>query len=179
MSILVPKKAVFASLTLAALLAVVTGAGAAEQDSKSADNDAKSQAELERKLADARKRLDEAVREVANLSMSMSDDAVPHMRTFGRVMGGGPPRAVLGINLGSNDDVKGGGVEVVSVSPGGAAERAGLKAGDVLTEINGKVLKGEGDESALVRRQRQVRRIDRIGARDRGSTQSMIAPSMR
>ena len=148
MSILVTKKTVFASLTLAALLAVVTGAGAAEQDSKSADDDAKSQAELERKLADARKRLDEAAREVANLSMSMSDDVVPHMRTFGRVMGGGPPRAVLGINLGANDDVKGGGVEVVSVSPGGAAERAGLKAGDVLTEINGKALKGEGDESA-------------------------------
>ena len=34
------------------------------------------------------------------------------------------------------------------MSPGGAAERAGLKAGDVLTEINGKALKREGDESA-------------------------------
>jgi S1-C subfamily serine protease len=44
--------------------------------------------------------------------------------------------------------VKGGGVEVVSVSPGGAAERAGLKAGDVLTEINGKALKSRDDESA-------------------------------
>ena len=83
MSILVTKKTVFASLTLAALLAVGMGAGAAEPDSKSADNDAKSQAELERKLDDARKRLDEAAREVAELSMSMSDDAVPHMRTFG------------------------------------------------------------------------------------------------
>ena len=163
----VTKKTVFASLTLAALLALGTGAGAAEQDSKSADNDAKSQAELERKLADARKRLDEAVREVANLSMSMSDDVVPHMRTFGRVMGGGPPRAVLGINLGSNDDVKGGGVEVVSVSPGGAAERAGLKAGDVLTEINGKALKSEGDESAreqLLSAMRKVKPGDSVAA---------------
>jgi C-terminal processing protease CtpA/Prc len=137
-----------ASLTLAALLAGVTSAGAAEQVSKAAaENDAKSQAELERKLADARKRLDEAAREVANLSISLSDDMVPHARTFGRVMGG-PPRAVLGINLGTNDDVEGGGVEVVSVSPGGAAERAGLKAGDVLTEINGKALKSADDESA-------------------------------
>jgi C-terminal processing protease CtpA/Prc len=138
---------VFASLTLAALLAVVTNAGAAEQDSKAADKDATSQAERERKLADARRRLDEAAREVANLSISLSDDMVPYARTFGRVMGG-PPRAVLGINLGTNDDVKGGGVEVVSVSPGGAAERAGLKAGDVLTEINGKALKSSEDESA-------------------------------
>lgn len=143
---------VFASLTFAALLAVVTSAGAAEQDTKaagstSAESDAKSQAETERKLADARRRLDEAAREVANLSISLSDDMVPYARTFGRVMGG-PPRAVLGINLGTNDEVKGGGVEVVSVSPGGAAERAGLKAGDVLTEINGKALKSSDDESA-------------------------------
>ena len=137
---------VFASLTLAALLAVAASAGAAEQDTKSAENDAKTQAELERKLADARKRLDEAAREVANLSISLSDDVVPHVRTFGKVKGG--PRAVLGINLGTNDDAKGGGVEVLSVSPGGAAERAGLKAGDVLTEINGKALKGTDDESA-------------------------------
>jgi S1-C subfamily serine protease len=137
---------VFASLTFAALLAVATNAGAAEQDSKSADKDAKSQAELERKLADARKRLDEAAREVANLSISLSDDMVPRVGTFGRVMEG-PPRAVLGINL-MNGDVKGDGVEVVSVSPGGAAERAGLKAGDVLTEINGKALKSSDDESA-------------------------------
>jgi membrane-associated protease RseP (regulator of RpoE activity) len=149
---------VFAALTLAALLAFVTGAGAAEQDTKPADNDAKTQAELERKLADARKRLDEAAREVANLSISLSDDVVPHTRTFGRVMGG-PPRAVLGINLGTNDDVKGGGVEVVSVSPGGAAERAGLKAGDVLTEINGKALKSNDDESAREQLLGEMRKV--------------------
>ena len=152
------KKTVFASITLAALLAFTAAAGAAEQDSKATDNDAKSQAERERKLADARKRLDEAAREVANLSMSMSDDVMPQMLTFGRVMGG-PPRAVLGINLGPNDDVKGGGVEVVSVSPGGAAERAGLKAGDVLTEINGKALKAEGDESAREQLLSEMRKV--------------------
>ena len=150
---------VFASLTLAALLAGATSAGAAEQDTKSADNDAKTQAQLERKLADARKRLDEAAREVANLSISLSDDVVPYARTFGRVMGGGPPRAILGINLGTNDDVKGGGVEVVSVSPGGAAERAGLKAGDVLTEINGKVLKSGDDESAREQLLSEMRKV--------------------
>ena len=149
---------VFAVLTLAALLAFATSAGAAEQDTKSADNDAKTQAALERRLADARKRLDDAAREVANLSISLSDDVVPYTRTFGRVMGG-PPRAVLGINLGPNDDVKGGGVEVVSVSPGGAAERAGLKAGDVLTEINGKTLKSTDDESAREQLLGEMRKV--------------------
>jgi type II secretory pathway component PulC len=151
------KTHVFASLAFAALLAFAGNAGAAEPDTKSAENDAKSQAELERKLADARKRLDEAAREVANLSMSMSDDLVPHVRKFGRVMGA--PRAVLGINMGTQDAAKGDGVEVVSVSPGGAAERAGLKAGDVLTEINGKALKGEGDESARAQLQEAMRNV--------------------
>lgn len=165
----------FASLTLASLLALAAPPGAAAEvyqkpapadvraqaadtrlqaadvraqaaDARAQAEDGKSQAEQERKLADARRRLDEAVREVASLSMSLSDDVMPQMRTFGAAMG--PPRAVLGINLGTRDDVPGGGVEVVSVSPGGAAERAGLKAGDVLTEINGKALKGGDDESA-------------------------------
>ena len=150
------KSRVFASLTFAALLAFAAGAGAAEQDTKSADDDAKSQAELERKLADARKRLDEAAREVANLSMSMSDDMMPHIRKF--VMNA--PRAVLGINLGTKDEAKGDGVEVVSVSPGGAAERAGLKAGDVLTEINGKALKSQGDQSAREQLLEAMRKVN-------------------
>lgn len=150
------KSRVFASLTFAALLAFAAGAGAAEQDTKPADDDAKSQAELERKLADARKRLDEAAREVANLSMSMSDDMVPHMRKF--VMHA--PRAVLGVNLGTKDQAKGDGVEIVSVSPGGAAERAGLKAGDVLTEINGKALKSQGDESAREQLLEAMRKVN-------------------
>jgi C-terminal processing protease CtpA/Prc len=142
------KTQTFASLTLAALLALAPAASGAADDRKSTDNDAQSQAELERKLADARKRLDEAAREVANLSMSLSDDMVPHMRgSFDTLVRGGPPRAVLGINMGS-DEPKSDGVEVVSVSPGGAAAEAGLKAGDVLTDINGTALKRDGEASA-------------------------------
>jgi C-terminal processing protease CtpA/Prc len=146
------KTETFASLTLAALLALAATAGSAADAEKqsaekqSTENDAQSQAERERKLVDARKRLDEAAREVANLSMSLSDDMVPYMRgAFGTVMGG-EPRAILGINMGS-DDAQKGGVEIVSVSPGGAAADAGLKAGDVLTDINGAALKRDGDDS--------------------------------
>jgi S1-C subfamily serine protease len=156
-----------ASLTLAALLAfATTSGGAAEADKKSTDKEAQSQAELERKLADARKRLDEAAREVANLSMSLSDDIVPHMRSgaFGTVMAGGPQRAVLGINMGS-DDAHEDGVEIVSVSPGGAAAEAGLKGGDVLTDINGTALKRDGNESArekLILAMRKVKPGDTV-----------------
>jgi S1-C subfamily serine protease len=152
-------------LTLAALLALVPAAsGAAEADKQSAENDAQSQAERERKLMDARKRLDEAAREVANLSMSLSDDMVPMRGALGAVMREGPPRAVLGINMGS-DDAKNGGVEIVSVSPGGAAAEAGLKAGDVLTDVNGTALKRDGDESArekLIGAMRKVKPGDTV-----------------
>jgi S1-C subfamily serine protease len=155
----------FASLTLAALLALAPAASGAADDKKSTDNDAQSQAELERKLADARKRLDEAAREVANLSMSLSDDMVPHMRgSFDTLVRGGPPRAVLGINMGS-DEEKSDGVEIVSVSPGGAAAEAGLKAGDVLTDINGTALKRDGDVTArekLIGAMRKVKPGDNV-----------------
>lgn len=130
-------KARAAVLALAALL-VTASVIAAEVEKK----DAESQAETERKLEDARRRLDAAAREVAELSMSMSERAVPSIRHFTRV----GPRAMLGINLGP----RGGeelseGVAVVSVSPGGAAESAGLKAGDVLLAIGDKQLKREGE----------------------------------
>jgi C-terminal processing protease CtpA/Prc len=104
-----------------------------------------SQAEIEKKLEDARRRLDTAAREVAELSMSMSDFSVPQMRHF---TGFGPPRAMLGINLGPRGEEQTEGVAIVSVSPGGAAESAGLKAGDVLLAIGDKQLKRTEDLNA-------------------------------
>ncbi|HEX4972749.1 MAG TPA: PDZ domain-containing protein [Steroidobacteraceae bacterium] len=172
------KTETFASLTLAALLALAPTAGGAADDKKATDNDAQAQAELERKLADARKRLDEAAREVANLSMSLSDDMVPHMRgSFDTVVRGGTPRAVLGVNMGS-DDAKSDGVEIVSVSPGGAAAEAGLKAGDVLTDINGTALKRDGDASArekLIVAMRKVKPGDSVAVGYRRDNKALQA----
>ena len=134
-------KARAAMLAMAALLATATVI-AAEVEKK----DAQDQAETERKLEDARRRLDAAAREVAELSMSMSEHAVPSIRHFTRA---GVPRAMLGINLGPRGgEEPSEGVKVASVSPGGAAERAGLKTGDVLLAIGDKQLKAEADLSA-------------------------------
>ncbi|WP_129646470.1 PDZ domain-containing protein [Peristeroidobacter agariperforans] len=129
-----------ALLAIAAAVATAS-VSAAEVEKKSEE----SQAEIEKKLEDARRRLDTAAREVAQLSMSMSDFSVPQMRHF---TGFGPPRAMLGINLGPRGEEQSEGVAIVSVSPGGAAESAGLKAGDVLLSIGDKQLKRTDDLSA-------------------------------
>ncbi|HEX7114242.1 MAG TPA: PDZ domain-containing protein [Steroidobacter sp.] len=123
------------------------GAMAAEETKK--DESAKSEEELERQLADARKRLDAAAREVAELSRALSETIVPQVGyAIGRTM----QRAVLGINVGSRD--AGGsddGVKIVSVSPGGPADEAGLRAGDVILELNGTKLERSGDRSPRAR----------------------------
>lgn len=130
-------------------------------------NSAESQAEIEKKLEDARRRLDVAAREVAELSMSMSEHAVPAMR---HITGFTSPRAVLGINLGPRGEELKEGVAVASVSPGGAAEGAGLKAGDVLLAIGDKQLKRTDDLSArevLMREMGKVKPGEKVQLRYR------------
>jgi S1-C subfamily serine protease len=114
--------------------------------------------ETQQKLEAAQKRLDAAAREVADLSMSLSDDVMPEMMAFA---GMSPQSAVLGVNIGSRrNSNRDDGVEILSVSPGGAAAEAGLKAGDVLTEVNGKPLKRDGDESPRSRLLAAMRDVD-------------------
>lgn len=149
-----------------ALLALLTagGAGAAEADKKAEP----SRAEMEQKLEAAQKRLDEAAREVADLSMSLSDHVMSPMHAF---RAGRPPHAVLGVNLGRRDEkAADDGVEIASVSPGGGADKAGLKANDVIVELNGRSLKREGDQSPrekLLAGMREVKPGDKVSVRYR------------
>ncbi len=133
-----------AGLAGAALLASA-GLGAAERKS---DNNEASRVRIEQQLEDAQRRLDKAAREVAELSMSLSEEALPREGIVKSRVG----RALLGVNIGSDEDdegeERGEGVEVLSVSPGGAAANAGLKSGDVLLAINNKPLKRDEEGSA-------------------------------
>jgi S1-C subfamily serine protease len=133
-------------LLIAAAALFVPKAFAADEPAKGAGKEAdKASAEvLEKRLQDARHRLDEAAHEVAELSMSLADDhgGPVSIRMHGR------SRSNLGIVIGvRGEDDQADGVKILSVTPGGAAEGAGLRAGDVLTDINGKSLKREGDTS--------------------------------
>jgi type II secretory pathway component PulC len=121
------------------------------------------------KLDAAQRRLEEAAREVADLSMSMSDVDLPRFTTAAR------PRAFLGLSMASTNK-ENDGVELLSVSPGGAAGSAGLQAGDVITELNGKPLKRDGDESPrnrLFEVMRDVNPGDKLALRYRRAGKSL------
>ena len=112
-------------------------------------------ASLEQRLADAQRRLEDAAREVAELS---GEAAGPGgLRQFEYFVPG-PRRAMLGVNLGGAEP-NGGGVRIESVSPGGPAEDAGVKAGDVIVAVEARPV-ATGRE--LVRAMEAVKPGDKV-----------------
>ena len=88
-------------------------------------------ATLERQLDDAHRRLENAAKEVAELSMQLTPDLQSlHLQLDAH------HHPVIGAQLG--EARPGGGVAISGVSPGGAAAEAGLAAGDVIVSINGQ-----------------------------------------
>jgi predicted metalloprotease with PDZ domain len=122
---------------------VVTNGDASDIDATTKDLDAQ--------LADARARLEEAAHEVAEISSQMSGPLVDHMMS---IYQDGPPHAVLGVQLDERSGKEG--ARVQEVSPGGAAAEAGLKAGDVITSINGEDVKGDHTARQVMHAMRDV-----------------------
>jgi putative serine protease PepD len=61
-------------------------------------------------------------------------------------------RTVIGAQLSASYQNPNGGVEITSVSAGGPAANAGLKAGDIVTKLQGAPLQESGELIALVRK---------------------------
>ncbi len=118
------KRLMVSVLATAALAAGATTAMAQGND----------QAALDKRLADAQRRLEDAAREVAELSGEAAGPGA--FRQFEYFL---PPprRAMLGVNVGGTEP-NGGGVRVDGVSPGGPAAEAGVKAGDVIVAVSAK-----------------------------------------
>src|SRR2546430_1332601 len=113
------------TLLAAALVAALSAAGAAEP-SKDADA-------TREQLRAAREELRAASRRIAELSAKLGAEEGRRAYTF-RYMSD-PDRAMIGIVMDHRED---GGVSIAAVTPGGPAEKAGVRTGDRLIAVNGK-----------------------------------------
>lgn len=102
--------------------------------------------EVDLRLKEAEARMEEAARQIADLSaaqMARVADVERRIRIDGR--------PVLGVNVGNDEGGPVEGVEILGVTPGGAAAESGLRAGDVITSVNGESLTGESGREATRR----------------------------
>ncbi len=117
-------------------------ADSARESAAKADAD---EAKIRAQLDEARKRLDEAARQVADLSMKLAHNEggdMIYLRTDG------PPRSVLGVQIDPESGKEG--ARVLKVSPGGAAQEAGLANGDVIVALDGKNIAGDANPGRAV-----------------------------
>lgn len=126
---------------LALSLAALPVRAGSPDDEQARKDMQKAQAEVEK----ARDELQRATRELAR-SMARVERDNPRVQYFAYMTD--PHRAVLGVLI--NDELENGedrGVRLLAVTPGGGADKAGMKAGDLVTSLNGKPLAREGKQS--------------------------------
>jgi len=133
---------------VAALL--LAGAAAAQQDRVAGTEEfvELDDVEFAEQMRVAEERLAEAARQVAELSASRLDNYRGGQRFEFQFS----DRPRIGVNIETlGDDEPVDGVSVVSVTPGSAAADAGLRAGDVLTAVNGESLAADTMKAANTR----------------------------
>ena len=127
-------KRFFACLTLSAAMLGGLSSAVLPQENET-DNE---------RMEDAQRRLEEAAREIAEISGSLAMNEVQEV--VKRIRIGPGQGAVLGVYIGclEDDGVRRGcpeegdrdGVKIAGVTPGGPADDAGLKAGDIIVSLN-------------------------------------------
>jgi C-terminal processing protease CtpA/Prc len=105
------------------------------------------EAEIARKLEEAERKMAEAAREIAELTQERLPQWRGEMERRFEFIADGRPR--LGVNIG---EVRGDGpvegVKIVGVTPGSAADDAGLRAGDIITAINDESMSADNSGEA-------------------------------
>jgi hypothetical protein len=106
------------------------------------DGDPAEQARARAELDAARNELRAVTRRIAELSAKIGGSEARRAMAFRYLSN--PDRAMIGVVLGSEGD----GVELAAVTPGGPAQKAGLRAGDRVVAINGKPVPAGDDAVA-------------------------------
>ncbi|MGQ0586007.1 MAG: PDZ domain-containing protein [Gammaproteobacteria bacterium] len=148
--------ALLAAFALAAM-ALPVAAGPDEDQQQARKDLERARQEVEK----ARAELQKATRELAR-SMAKVERDNPKVQYFEYMTD--PKRAMLGVLI--PDDFEDGemrGVRLQAVTPGSGAEKAGLKAGDLLTAINGKSLAAEGKKVSPQAKMKEVMRKLKAG----------------
>ena len=138
----------------------------ADLQSSSADEAkrAAEEAKIRAKLDEARTRLDKAARDVAEYSTQLGREAMGGEQGFRTITIDGNHRAVLGVQIDNASDKAG--ARVMHVSPGGAAEEAGIRDGDVIVSIDGKSIAGSSSAGqAVVDQMRSVKPDQKVKVR--------------
>jgi hypothetical protein len=102
-----------------------------------------SQQEVELRMREAEQRLAEAAQQIAELSSRQLPRVAEIERRY-RIDG----RPKLGIMIGDESPGEAAGVTIMGVSPGGAADEAGLRTGDTITAINGESMSAGSAQEA-------------------------------
>ena len=129
---------------------------AADRAKEAADSG--DEAKLEAQLEAARQQLDAAAHQVAELTAQLSR---PVIERFAE-LDGEHSRAIIGVQL---DPAAGGPARVREVSPGGPADEAGIRAGDVIVAVNGTEVKGEKPAREVSRLMRAVKPDSKVSVR--------------
>lgn len=101
------------------------------------------QAEIEQRMREAEQRLAEAAQQIAELSARQ----LPQVAEFNRKIHI-EQRPRLGVTIGNDEPGPVPGVQIRGVSPGGAADDAGLRAGDTITAVNGESMTADSAAQA-------------------------------
>lgn len=142
-------------LGLAAGLALASSPAVAVPAAPGEDGPATSKAELpadnKAQLEDAQARLEAAAREIAELTAEMVGDAGATAIARIEEMARRPRPVMLGVTVGPVGDPEGreDGVQVMAVTPGSAADQAGIRSGDVLVSLGERQLDWSDDTSPV------------------------------
>jgi S1-C subfamily serine protease len=123
---------------------------------------AANQADLEAKLADAQRQLEQAAHQVAELSIQVNRPYIRHFTTTtnGEVFG----HVIVGLQLDPHN-TKESGALVLEVSPGGPAAEAGIRGGDVIVNVNGESIRGTNASRRVLKIMREVRPDTKLAMR--------------